>query len=128
MLRSKEKTKTRTWRDKKLERYFYDLFATSHNPQLLAIYTVWSEVKKHDMKQIRLRRFKLLDACVTLAKDYCCIASAPDDHREFWGYVRWFLDNRLINTGRSGRAKVEYTPNFHLLKKSEEQWLESSQK
>lgn len=98
-------------RDIALERRFRD-YATGPKGVMGHVASLWDAfriMEKSDLCSLQSDRFVLAKGIVSLAWMHWAVM---DTEKEFYHYVRWFMENRLVNTGKDGRAKCEMSEHF----------------
>lgn len=98
-------------RDEELERDFWE-YRKSHkgdSTRMDALWSVWPTLKRSDLKHIKVKSFKLIQAVLQMGGLHFY---GIKDEEPFFEYVKWFAENRLINTGGNGLARCEKHPTF----------------
>jgi hypothetical protein len=99
-------------RDYSLEKEFVEASKRSsmERPHLFMLYQVWLDMRSLDLSLARNKRFRTLKASLYFAE--VAFEGEPEEDRRFYEYMKWFLFNRLINTGSGGHAICELSPIF----------------
>ena len=101
-------------RDPRIETRFRELATGTHGgqPHIRHLWAIWKILERFDRKSIGDNSFTLLLSSIHFADLHFTVMR---EHREFYEYVRWFFEYRLLNTGTNGRMKAElselYTRN-----------------
>ena len=74
------------------------------SPYIVHLYTAWSRLRKYDVNEMPVGQFQLCNAILYFSGMHF---SVMKEHKIFHDYVKWFADNRIVNTGAGGRAKCE---------------------
>tara|TARA_R110001632_G_scaffold115208_3_gene226677 strand:+ start:3796 stop:4149 length:354 start_codon:yes stop_codon:yes gene_type:complete len=98
-------------RDKELEAEFhaYRHSEKGDSIRMEAIWDVWLNLKRNDLRLIRIKNMKIIISCVQLAEMHFKLAPHEIPYLE---YVKWFISNRLLNTGSDEMAKCQKNPIF----------------
>jgi len=98
-------------RDKEFEKEFC---AYRHSPKgdsahMNALWNVWLHLKRNDLRLIREKNMKIILACMELADMHFRLA---EHEIPYFEYVKWFIQNRLINTGGGDLARCQKNSRF----------------
>ena len=98
-------------RDEELERVFWEYRKSpkGDSTRMDALWSVWLTLKRSDLKHIKVKSFKLIQAVLQMGGLHFY---GIKEEEPFFEYVKWFAENRLINTGGGGLARCEKHPTF----------------
>lgn len=97
-------------RDIEYEKSCYKAFRKNQTAMERSLYGIWREIRNADLLQMRLKKFRLMMAIIEVlefTKDLM-----TDEEKEFFEYIKWFMHNRLVNTGSNGWARCEKSTIF----------------
>jgi hypothetical protein len=98
-------------RDKDLERAFWEYKKSNKgdSTRMDALWSIWLTLKRCDLKHIKVKSFKLIQAVLQMGGLHFY---GIKEEEVFFEYVKWFAENRIINTGSHGLARCEKNPTF----------------
>jgi hypothetical protein len=98
-------------RDEELERAFWEYRKSpkGDSTRMDALWSIWLTLKRSDLKHIKVKSFKLIQAVLQMGGLHFY---GIKDEEPFLEYVKWFAENRIINTGGNGLARCEKHPTF----------------
>ena len=97
-------------RDIEYEKATYKAFRKNQSAIERSLYGIWRDVRNCDLLQMRLKKFRLMMSVIEildLVQD-----KMTEEELKFFEYIKWFMHNRLVNTGSNGWAKCEKSPLF----------------
>lgn len=98
-------------RDKDIEKAFWEYRKSpkGDSHRMDALWSVWLSLKRTDLRHMKVKSFKLCQAVLQMGGLHFY---GIKEEEVFFEYVKWFAENRLINTGSRGLARCERHPTF----------------
>lgn len=109
-------------RDREMEIRFRE-FATGPKGAMGHVESLWNAfrlMRQSDLKKMRPDTFTLVKGIMYLSWMHF---SVMDGEKDFYHYARWFMENRLVNTGSNGRAKCEMSELFNVPEKGRKELI-----